>query len=756
MPMPNDLLNLIFGKDGVVNTATNLNPNTYAQKNEQQNQNAAQPVKFDPKEYKFDPDKILNSEPKIEDQWISDIKASPSYYNLVKKNFDNYNKKELENQRQVQRNVVTPQMLSGVNNYITPANADYVSGYNDTVNNQTDNIEDYTNTVAGSINQRTKNINGDRTLLPWEWDPSPASMSKSAPEVNAMYDYWNNIEDREKKAEQQELDRAQSKGMSPKWLEPTDHDWGDYVGGQMIDDGDDPYSREALYMTGDRYIDYITRYGMNGRPLKDIDPNKLYSKQDEAEYYGFQPYLVSDHGYQRYMDQAQINFANNSFNNFANARRILTDYDVDLGDGQIASGKDFDKNYTIWRGRAENQFKDSSSVALNQEQNPFDNEYAVPLTRKLLDDNGNQIGYIPAGAHISEHTDGDYVIWMPGTDGKFSDDKIISRGYKSFEDASAHVYTGFAQPHDVVFGWQDVEPLVLDDGTVIRADRAIALNENKNDSNYGYSDPTPDALSNPESFGAYFTDLVTGSASLFNPITAGMQAAGNTLSYLGGFEPGNNYLDGSYSLVSEKPTEEQAVSRALGAAILPLTERIWGPLGGFALAKPIGKTVRKARGKDPVPDEARNWISRWLRGTAGEAAEEIPGNIVENLMSNGIVDWYADPVYIDAYGNITDDTENGTPLIDSQGNVVYKDTPLFKRLLNFLADAPEAAAGGALLGGALGLPSTPRYARENEAWRNVNNGLGQNNVALRDIINDTFDTSNIRRYTDEEKARIRR
>ena len=739
----------VIGKNvaTIANTATELNPDLYMKKNGLEDEKPVLPTKFDPRDYKINPNNLVNRKQSARDRAISDIKASDTYYNLVKNNYDAYNNRELEDTRSLQRNVVDPMMSAPVNNTINAFNTDFVSGYNQTINDQTSNADNFTGTVASALNQRMKDKEGNRSFLPWEWDTSPAAMSKSAPEVNALYDYYNNLEKREKNS-------LEESGFSKR-----KHDWGDYISQNLIDDGDDPVSDQALMMTGERYIEYIMKYGLKGRPLKDIDPKKLYSKQDEAEYFGFQPYLTGDKEYQRYWDLAQLNFANNVFNNFANARRIMTDYDIDLGNGKIASGKDFDKNFAIWSSKASDNYKNTSSTLAFSENNPFDNQYAIPLTRSVYDTNNNFIGYIGNNARINQTSDGDYMVWIPNEDGSFSSsDQIIARGYQSEEDVYNHVVMSSAKPNEPVFAWQDIDPLVLDDGTVIRADQAIEIEKFKqNNGDYGYSTPIPNAMKGIDDFAAWFTDLATGSAALFNPYTAGLQASSNTLSYLGGLEPGNNYLDGSYTLVSDKPTEEQAISRAAGAALLPATENIWGSLGSKVGGEFLGNIWRKARHLPKLDESSRSWINRWARGTLGESMEEIPGNIVEGIMNNGLLDWYADPVYVDSNGNRVSNENEGQPLLDSQGHIVYDDeTPWDRRLQNFIADIPEAMAGGAWLGGVLGLPRIKGYAEQNQAWRYRNNGLKANKLPLRDIMSETIDTSNIQRYSDEEKDRIRR
>ena len=60
---------------------------------------------------------------------------------------------------------------------------------------------------------------------------------------------------------------------------------------------------------------------------------------------------------------------------------------------------------------------------------------------------------------------------------------------------------------------------------------------------------------------------------------------------------------------------------------MPITEHLWGPFGGKLLGKIPG--LKNKIGDDVV----KTWspIKRYLSGIVGEALEELPGNITEEL-----------------------------------------------------------------------------------------------------------------------------
>ena len=102
---------------------------------------------------------------------------------------------------------------------------------------------------------------------------------------------------------------------------------------------------------------------------------------------------------------------------------------------------------------------------------------------------------------------------------------------------------------------------------------------------------------------------------------------------------------------------------------------------------------------------------RWAAGTLGEALEEIPGNITEELERSGFQDFYKNEVE-DQY--------------DAQGRPLRTDTDALGRTWNFVQDIPEAMIGGASLGGVLGLSSIPGYRRDYRNYLDEISRFGDN------------------------------
>ena len=487
------------------------------------------------------------------------------------------------------------------------------------------------------------------------------------------------------------------------------------VDANAIDDGQSPESRGSLYMTGEQYKRYLD-LGLPGRDPDDIRDNAIYSKQDEQENYGFIPYLPDQASLQRFHDDAAANAVNNVFNRLTDLRRNNTTYSLNY-DGNTYDAKDFNDKYNTWVDRAFDNagkpFDDASMVT----------EDSVPLTWVLHDSVTNEDVYAPSGeAEITT----DPKTGLPMIDFHTGDDKD-NWYFDSEDDFNQSVGFDYAGNDYPVLSWKDMEPLVLEDGQKIRADKAFDLYDNQNDyADYGFLDWGRPAVTNPIEEGGWapwFVDMALGSAPLFWAPTAATQAIGNTYQNMQGFRAGYQNDNGEYKLLSEDPTREQQLMTSAGSAILPATERLWGSIGRLGRVSRLPGANRFAQ---KYPEIAAHPATILAEGALGEGLEEIPGNLVEEMQSSGTVgDYFADDLYYYLDGNgdrvyTTDEANPNNPdekyyaAYDSQGKRLKdQSTDFWGRWNNFWEEAPASMLGGSVLGGTIS--ALPYVGEANQA-----------------------------------------
>ena len=170
-------------------------------------------------------------------------------------------------------------------------------------------------------------------------------------------------------------------------------------------------------------------------------------------------------------------------------------------------------------------------------------------------------------------------------------------------------------------------------------------------------------------------------------------------------------------MLSENPTAAQVYGSAAGSLALPLTEQLWGPIGGkLAKTFPGAKALARRAGNAGV-NFYEHPLGQLALGTIGEGLEEIPGNFAEELRTYGFTpDYFAPPMYYDENWNLTEDSTwaDGSPAptaYDAQGRQIRKtDVGLGSRLIgsenSFLGQAPESMLGGSFMGAVLGAPAS--------------------------------------------------
>ena len=226
---------------------------------------------------------------------------------------------------------------------------------------------------------------------------------------------------------------------------------GEVLDPYAIDNGADPKSREALFMTGEQYIKYRNEFGLPGRDVKEINPNEIYSKQDEQERFGFIPYITNEESLQKFHDVAAPHAVSNIFNHLANARRENTDFNVNFN-GQNISGHDLIRQGNLWWQRNAGKINDAEVITDPSQVT----EDSVPYTYVLTDANGDRI--VAKSALVNSYMDEQNRPIMQFEDGDIwtfddMDDYQRSLGEQPVADGEYISY------------WKNIEPLVLDDGT---------------------------------------------------------------------------------------------------------------------------------------------------------------------------------------------------------------------------------------------------------------------------------------------------
>lgn len=595
--------------------------------------------------------------------------------------------------------------------------------------------------------KRRMTDNEGNLVNPLDWNLLGfTSQRTSSPATKALYDYYFKQED-DNLRNGDPLARIADAQQRRRAVDNA----GEVLDPYAIDDGVDPRSRESLFMTGEQYIKYRDEFGIPGRDVEDIDPNEIYSKQDEQDQYGFTPYITNAESLQKFHDDAAPHALSNVFNRLANARRKNTDFNVNFN-GQNISGHDLIRQGNLWWQRNAGKINDAEVITDPSKVT----EDSVPYAYTLKDSNGDLI--VAKSALVNSYIDEQNRPVMQFEDGDIwtfddMDDYRDSLGEQPVADGE---YTSY---------WKNIEPLILDDGTKLRADQAEELLKNSNYQNYAdygdfnfsqpfIDDPFKDKQGNfnlnpaENSFLPWITDVALGSVPFFFKPTAAAQGIGNATASYTGFQPGyQDFLNGTYSLLSDNPTREEQVSATLGSLALPVTEHLWGNIGGSMVGKPLMRAIGKNEA-DIAP------LLRYGMGTVGEGLEEIPGNVVEEFQGgSGLSGWYADDMYRDADGNLTTDPaldENGNPTnrvaYDNQGNVIKNtDTDLVGRLHNFGEDIPLSFIGGMTLGSTLGAPAIRSYYNEYTPRKREREEFGNN------LERPDFDSNLVVDLTDEER-----
>lgn len=478
-------------------------------------------------------------------------------------------------------------------------------------------------------------------------------------------------------------------------------------------------SVKAKYMTGQQYIDYQNEVGTGGRPIDQIDPTAVYDKEAEMRDWNFVPYIVDDDQdkYWSYQDVARG--PSDFFSEMSNVRSKWTDATIDYGGNKISRDSFID---------AMDKFDDDS---VTDEMFYYENlvpagsdvpDSAVPLWFNWFyvdPDTGERYEFdTTSDYNLAWHPDGDgrVVLYFDDIEGTLefgSYDEVVDAivgGDFSYETTmvdsrdQANMFAPMVPSIEVdgpngpvTLGYNDMRMIskMYDDGTL--------------DIDYGPLNIAKDASERKEwteSLGSgdvlgFLGDLVPGSvdmttssAPLWISQTAYPQALSGALTNLQGIDR-NSYdsENGTYRRVSDTPSGDSLLSSTAGAALIPFTEKFAGGFGRGVLNKPVQRFLSKAG----IPAAIR-----YAADDVGEGVEEVVASPVEELEAYGASEMFADPV------------------LDENGEVMYGDdykeirdpnTPFFRRIANFLEQAPENYISGHMLGAEIGaVPRTMQYA----------------------------------------------
>lgn len=118
------------------------------------------------------------------------------------------------------------------------------------------------------------------------------------------------------------------------------------IGSWMTIDDGSAYDYDHMtsdYMTGTQYLHYIEDLGMQGRPVEEISPRRIYSKRREALNYGFEPFtpdMMSAWNMAAHNASSALGRLGTSV---ANLRQmVLPSYTINY-DGMTINGEDFDR-----------------------------------------------------------------------------------------------------------------------------------------------------------------------------------------------------------------------------------------------------------------------------------------------------------------------------------------------------------------------------------------------------------------------------
>lgn len=496
----------------------------------------------------------------------------------------------------------------------------------------------------------------------------------------------------------------------------------DKIANENYDDGTMRLdSVKSKYMKGSEYKEYVEA-GFGGRPIEKIDDDATYNKLDEMRDYGFQPYIEDMQQLAAWEATQAGDDISKAYSMFGKARELVTDAKINYNGEQI-SREDLHENVEDYFNMINSLFENDDVEVLQADDPNVDPESDMPATI-WWSFPGTDIS-IPSNQDLNYQWSEDgskLIVWLPG----FEDQAVEYDGledyennlpvwgvYRSNEGDPVHQY--FKLPRleytqsdgkAVSLSYSDTENIMqsLADGT---ADMDWGFGNIAKDANdrkgFGqmvmegdYSDILPNMV-----------DLGLGSMPLFTGPTAWPMAVSNAITATHGLDPRlYDYKTNTRYRLSDDMTGEKYLSNVALSGLVPATERFAGIIGGSGgmIGKPLQDLLRRVGAPAGV---------RYGLDVAGEGVEENVASAWEDYQTNGLSNWFANPVYetdpetgetIMEYNPVTNELEPKIKYDSTYHEVRDPNTPLSDRVSNWWDQQLDNFLAGTALGGVFGAP----------------------------------------------------
>lgn len=519
----------------------------------------------------------------------------------------------------------------------------------------------------------------------------------------------------------------------------------------VIDDGTADYNHAtSIYVTGDQAKKQFEQQGLDASNLKD---DQIYNKSDLQTEYGYKPYVPDDASAWNMALQNVASQTSGAINTIANLRNNWANdnYGITI-DGQHLTAGDYDSD-------AAQEYFDTVNKELQEHPKFKDEETGI-----VWDNDAPPLAVNENGSPQLQQTSDGGLFWA------YSDDptngiKFDGIGYESPQAEVIQWITDLQNHDQDGSNWKLVQPdakytakngVELDYNQMKRLANDMSANggDFQSDANISY-DWGPlnifkpqEAMTNEEMFTKngqidlsdvlpQLADVAGQSVQYFLPLpsafaVSSLQAldtgTGVQRDAKGNIKKSSALSDLSpeaISLLNENGISEQEYKdalkksqgeKALGTAIMPITEHFLGGIGGNPIQDKLKtkglEAIGKALGDKTFAGRvAGNKLINAAADTIGEGLEEIPSNFFEEAMNKGSSGFYGEDYLKDSDGNIMFD-ESGNPLYDysRDGFLFAKKNDQGKyetdkdRVDNVNSDALGSFEAGAGLGGVFALP----------------------------------------------------
>ena len=517
---------------------------------------------------------------------------------------------------------------------------------------------------------------------------------------------------------------------------PTSNAYGDLVSGldklanENFDDGSMRSDAvKSKYMTLPVYKEYVEA-GFGGRSLEELnemDEGTVFNKLDEARDHGFRPYIEDEAQLSNWIATQAADDMTKAFNAFGDTRDLLTDAGINYN-GQRYGRDNFYDNAGTYFDDINKLIEDGKVEMVPADDPSVDPENDMPMTIwwsfpgtdiQVASDQEMQYQWSEDGSKL--------YAWLPGHE----DQAVEYYGIEDYEANRPEWNAYRTEEGDPVHRYWKIPKLeyMQDDGTQVSLpyssveEMSQSMANGTADMNWGPLNIAKDA-NDRKGFGDMFAtgdfsdivpnmvDLAAGSAPLFTPITAWPMAIANAGTAIQGLDPRLYDSDtNTYRRLSDDMTGEKYLSNIVLSGLVPATEKIAGVIGGSGGA--LGKPLQAALERIGAPAAARSAMD-----VLGEGAEESVASAWEDYQTNGLSDWFANPIYkTDEDGNTlmqyNPATGQDEPVIDYDESGHEKrdsNTSLSDRISNWWQQQPDNFFAGTALGAAIGGPGIVRDA----------------------------------------------